>query len=247
MSLTIFPMKKFLATLLLISSASFFNGALAAERLTVIELFTSQGCSSCPPADALLKTMRDRPNMLTLSWPVDYWDRLGWEDTFGKKYHSMRQKAYNKRFQRAGVFTPQMVFDGRLQAVGSKDGEVQKCIIDARAIERPHLTPDIKVNGDTVEFSLEDYADLTMVAVRVVWYLADVDVKIGDGENQGRSLHYTNVVLDTEILEDWDGKAKSFVVDMRKARAMGADHVAVLLQDEYGHGPMVGAAMTTLK
>jgi len=215
-------------------------------RLTVIELFTSQGCSSCPPADAILKTMRDRPAVLTLSWPVDYWDRLGWEDTFADPYNSMRQTAYNKRFGRGGVFTPQMVIDGRVQSVGSMADEVRQAVADARTIERPHLTPKITVDGDKVTFLLPTDADMKMVAVRYVWYMADATVQIGDGENMGRKLHYTNVVLKSEVIEDWDGKAKSYTLDAATARAAGADHVAVLLQDMYGHGPMVGAAYTEL-
>jgi len=215
-------------------------------RLTVIELFTSQGCSSCPPADAILKTMRDRPGVLTLSWPVDYWDRLGWEDTFADPYNSMRQTAYNKRFGRGGVFTPQMVIDGRVQSVGSMADEVRAAVEEARQIERPHVMPAISVDGDKVSFTLPASAAMKMVAVRYVWFMGDATVQIGDGENQGRQLHYTNVVLDSEVIEDWDGKAKSYTLNAAKARAEGADHVAVLLQDMYGHGPIVGASYSAL-
>jgi len=220
--------------------------AADAGRLTVIELFTSQGCSSCPPADSILKTMRDRPGVLTLSWAVDYWDRLGWEDTFASTDSSMRQKAYNKRLGRGGVFTPQMVFDGRLQCVGSMADEVRDGIKAARAIKRSNRVPALTLNGDTVKLSLGNDADAKMLAVRVVWYLADADVEIGDGENQGRKLHYTNVVLDSEVLEDWNGDAKTFSLDAAAARALGADHVAVLLQDYYGHGAIMGAAYLPL-
>jgi len=234
-------------TAIALTTISFVPGQAAdAARLTVIELFTSQGCSSCPPADSILKTMRDRPGVLTLSWPVDYWDRLGWEDTFATAANSMRQKAYNKRFGRGGVFTPQMVFDGRVQCVGSMAEEVRDAVKKARAIERPNLVPALALDGESVQVSLGDHADMKMVAVRVVWYLSDADVEIGDGENQGRHLHYTNVVLDSEVLEDWDGKAKNFVLDAAAARAAGADHVAILLQDYYGHGPVVGAAYLPL-
>jgi len=217
-----------------------------AVRLTVIELFTSQGCSSCPPADAILKTMRDRPGVLTLSWPVDYWDRLGWEDTFADPYNSMRQTAYNKRFGRGGVFTPQMVIDGRVQSVGSMADDVRESVEKARAIDRPHLSPEIQLVGNQVKVSLPNHADMKMVSVRFVWFMADATVKIGDGENQGRTLHYTNVVLDSEVIEDWNGKAKTYALDATEARTSGADHVAILLQDMYGHGPIVGAAFLPL-
>lgn len=237
-----------LVSIALFTFASLSHSAQSNDdvRLTVIELFTSQGCSSCPPADAILKTMRDRPGVLTLSWPVDYWDRLGWEDTFADPYNSMRQTAYNKRFGRGGVFTPQMVIDGRVQTVGSKADEVRAGVEEARAINRPHLTPVIAVEGDKVRVELPDHAEMKMVAVRFVWFMADAAVKIGEGENQGRTLHYTNVVLESEVIEDWNGKAKSYELDASSARAAGADHVAILLQDMYGHGPMVGAAYLRL-
>jgi len=243
-------MKKFLTILALAVSAQLaaFSPINADEdaRLTVIELFTSQGCSSCPPADAILKTMRDRPGLLTLSWPVDYWDRLGWEDTFADPYNSMRQTAYNKRFGRGGVFTPQMVIDGRVQSVGSMADEVRQAVEEARTIKRPHVTPVITVDGDKVSFTLPTSADMKMVAVRYAWYMADASVQIGDGENMGRTLHYTNVVLKSEVIEDWDGKEKSYTLNAAKARKAGADHVAILLQDMYGHGPMVGAGSMPL-
>ncbi len=216
------------------------------DRLTVIELFTSQGCSSCPPADAILKTLRDRPGLLTLSWAVDYWDRLGWEDTFADPYNSMRQTAYNKRFGRGGVFTPQMVFDGRLQSVGSDANDVRASIEKAKATPRPNLNPKLVRGVDTITVSLDERPDMKMVAVRVVWYLGDAMVKIGDGENQGRMLHYTNIVLGSSIIEDWDGKAKSYQLNISDGLALGADHMAILLQDKYGHGPILGAAFTVL-
>jgi hypothetical protein len=234
-------MKKFLKTVLLtLFIVAPAYGEIPA-RLTVVELFTSQGCSSCPPADAILKTMRDRPQVLTLSWPVDYWDRLGWEDTFADPYNSMRQMAYNKRLGRGGVFTPQLIIDGNVQSVGSVAEEVRKSIEESRDIDRPHLSPFMRVKGDQLLVTLENNAAMKMVAVRIVWYLADADVQIGEGENEGRTLHYTNVVLESEVVEDWDGTRKTYSFDLSIGRELGADHAAILLQEKYGHGPIVGA------
>jgi len=240
-------MKQFLKTILL---ALVFASPAYAEipaRLTVVELFTSQGCSSCPPADAILKSMRDRPNVLTLSWPVDYWDRLGWEDTFAKPQNSMRQMAYNKRLGRGGVFTPQMIIDGRVQSVGSLVEEVRATVDEARNIDRPHINPFIRVDGDKLLVTLDAEPTMKMVAVRIAWYTADAEVKIGEGENEGRTLNYTNVVLDSHVIEDWDGTRKTYSFEMETARTLGADHVAILLQDEYGHGPIVGAGFIDLE
>ncbi len=214
------------------------------ERLTVIELFTSQGCSSCPPADAILKTMRDRPGILTLSWAVDYWDRLGWEDTFATPYNSMRQTAYNKRLKRGGVFTPQMIFDGRVQCVGSKTEKVRSGVEKARKIKRPYAEPSLALNGDNITISLPAAADINMVSIRLVWYQGNAIVEIGEGENQGRTLHYTNIVRATELLDEWDGSED--VRTVTHPAPEGADHMAVLLQEDYGHGPIVGAATLSL-
>ncbi len=242
-------MKKLLSILLFVTAAftapaSFAQNSAEDERLTVIELFTSQGCSSCPPADAILKTMRDRPGILTLSWAVDYWDRLGWEDTFATHYNSMRQTAYNKRLKRGGVFTPQMIFDGRVQCVGSKTEKVRNGVEKARQIDRPYAKPTLSGNSDTVTVSLPAAEGIEMVSIRIVWYQANAVVEIGDGENQGRTLHYTNIVRATELLDEWDGNEA--VLTVTRPVPEGADHVAVLLQEDYGHGPIVGAATMAL-
>ncbi len=184
--------------------------------------------------------MRGRPGILTLSWAVDYWDRLGWEDTFADSYNSMRQTAYNKRLGRGGVFTPQLIIDGSVQCIGSKMGKVRKSVAAARSIERAHVQPSLQRKNDKIIISLPKDSDHKMIAVRVVWYQADAKVEIGDGENQGRTLHYTNVVRATELLEEWKGDKVEYTTDLAVGLASGADHVAVLLQEEYGHGSIIG-------
>lgn len=210
-------------------------------RLTVVELFTSQGCSSCPPADSVLKSLRDRPGILPLSWPVDYWDRLGWEDTFAHPHNSMRQAAYNKRLGRGGVFTPQMIFDGRYQCVGSKQKKVRSTVERAREQDRLTVTPQISIEGDSVLVHLPVTNVSETVSVRTVWFLSDAEVEIGDGENRGRTLHYTNVVRASTILEDWNGEARTITLPLSDAKAVGADNFAILLHDGYPYGPIVGA------
>lgn len=218
----------------------------ADNRLTVVELFTSQGCSSCPPADTALRTMRDRPDMLTLSWAVDYWDRLGWEDTFAQPNSSMRQSAYNKRFGRGGVYTPQMVFDGRFQSVGSNQSEVRNAIEAAQSENRLTVSPSLTSDGQTITIDLPQTDVPEDIAVVTVWYLGNATVEIGDGENSGRSLHYTNVVRLSDMLPDWDGTATTYTLNVQTGREAGADHLAVLLQQGYYHGTVVGAARISL-
>jgi hypothetical protein len=216
------------------------------ERLTVVELFTSQGCSSCPPADTILRSLRERPGILTLSWPVDYWDRLGWEDTFANPHNSMRQAAYNKRLGRGGVFTPQMVFDGLIQCVGSKNEQVRKRISAARAIDRIDVHPLISQNSSTLTVTLPETKIDGIITVRAVWYLGNATVAIGNGENRGRTLHYTNVVRESDMLEDWNGKAKTIAINIEDGLKAGADHFALLLQQDYYHGPIIGAGKIAL-
>ncbi|WP_417449425.1 DUF1223 domain-containing protein [Kordiimonas sp.] len=218
------------------------------NRLTVVELFTSQGCSSCPPADAALKSLRNRPGTLTLSWPVDYWDRLGWEDTFAHPHNAIRQAAYNKRLGRGGVFTPQMILDGRVQCVGSKPEKVRASIAKVRSMNHPWVRPSLTSMADnTVRVTLPATDVEGPVSIRVVWYLGDAEVEIGDGENQGRRLYYTNVVRASDVVDmEWQGKAETLTLDLGAGRAAGADHVAILLQQDYVHGPIIGAASLTL-
>lgn len=239
-------MKKFLGIFVVLFYGSFGAQAQDDDRLTVVELFTSQGCSSCPPADAVLRSLRDRPGILTLSWPVDYWDRLGWEDTFAHPHNSMRQAAYNKRFGRGGVFTPQMVFDGRFQSVGSRNDRVRRSIELALHQDRTDIRPDMEINDGKLTFTLPESKLDKTITVRAVWYLSDATVEIGEGENRGRTLHYTNVVRESDMLQDWNGNAVTYTLDVSKGIEAGADNFAVLLQEGYYHGPIVGAATISL-
>jgi hypothetical protein len=221
--------------------------AQESDRLTVIELFTSQGCSSCPPADAALKSMRNRPNILTLSWAVDYWDRLGWEDTYASPSNTKRQVAYNKRFGRGGVYTPQMVFDGAFQAIGSKNSSIRDAIEQSRTADRINVKPTLTPAGDSIQLSLPPTSGLPdMLSVRIVWYLSDAEVEINRGENEGRILHYTNVVRASDMIMDWNGSAKTVSLKIADGLNVGADHVAVLLQEGYLHGKIIGAASIPL-
>lgn len=228
---------------LFMSSMVMAQGAI---RPTVVELFTSQGCSSCPPADAALKALRDRPGILTLSWPVDYWDRLGWEDTFAHPHNAMRQAAYNKRFGRGGVFTPQMVFDGRSQCVGSNLSAVNSAVSNAQAEGRMTISPTLTLDGSAIHLELPETDVPETISLVTAWYLSDATVEIGDGENQGRTLHYTNVVRLADMLPDWDGSATTITIDLAPGIAAGADHLAVLMHEGYYHGPIVGAAVLTV-
>lgn len=184
--------------------------------------------------------------MLTLSWPVDYWDRLGWEDTFAHPHNAMRQAAYNKRFGRGGVFTPQMVFDGRYQSVGSNQSAIRESVSDAKADTRLTVVPTLELNGNRIRLDLPATDVPETVALVTAWYLGDATVEIGEGENQGRTLHYTNVVRLADMLPDWDGSATSIEIDLTPGLEAGADHLAILMHEGYYHGPIIGAASIAL-
>ena len=240
-------MKQILCIAVLSLSSLFITGnVVAGDRLTVVELFTSQGCSSCPPADAAVKAMRDKPGVLTLSWPVDYWDRLGWADTFAHPRNSARQAAYNKRMGRGGVFTPQVIVDGRFQCVGSKKDKIRNSVAKARDIERLHVTPGITRRDGVITVTLPATAVADTVAVRLVWYVGDASVEVGAGENQGRQLHYTNVVRYTDVIADWNGEDWITEINPAVGVQVDADHLAILLHAGYGHGPIIGGVSLPL-
>lgn len=212
--------------------------------LTIVELFTSQGCSSCPPADEVLTSLSSRSDILALSWAVDYWDRLGWKDTFGDPLFSHRQKAYNKRLGRGGVYTPQIVVNGRYQAVGSRRDSVSKAILKAK--DQLKVAPSIRISGAEVQVDLPA-TDLTEeAAIHIIWYLSSADVSVGQGENRGRQLHYTNIVRRSDWMTDWDGQAKKLTIPVESLASSGADSLAILVQSGYGDGPMLGAAAIKL-
>ncbi len=233
---------------LLTASLSQDVSAANNDRLVVTELFTSQGCSSCPPADLLLEELRDRDGSLVLSWAVDYWDRLGWEDTFALPNNTMRQAAYNKRLGMGGVFTPQMVFNGAIVKVGSRRGEVEAAFDAILASDSPWYALSISRTDDDLVITLPPalIADGESLTVRLVYYTADAVVNVVDGENSGRKLHYSNIVRFTDIVADWTGKSQELTIDPAKGLDSGADHVMVLLQDSYLHGEIMGAAVLPL-
>ena len=211
--------------------------------MTVLELFTSQGCVGCVSADAALKAHRDKPGMLVLSWPVDYLDRFGWADTFADPANTWRQKAYNKRLGKGGmVYTPEMIIDGRLECVGNNKEMIRGEIEAARALEHLRITPVI--NGTSGSFTVNLPATKldTPIVVRAVWYLSDSTIEVTGGENEGKWLHLTNIVRHSTIIGEWDGSAQTYDITAGDSVLPMVDGVAVLLHEGYGHGELVGAA-----
>ncbi|KUO56141.1 MAG: hypothetical protein APF80_03220 [Alphaproteobacteria bacterium BRH_c36] len=210
----------------------------------VIELFTSQGCSSCPPADALLKSYVERPDVLALSMPVDYWDYLGWKDTFASPLFSRRQREYARTRGDGSVYTPQVVVNGRTHEIGSKQKLIDKAII---AMDRlAPISIPVKVDADekTLLINIGARPNGASGGRCTVWLAAvrkSGQVNVRRGENGGRELTYYNVVRDLSAVGIWTGAAETFRLDRASLKHPDTDAVAVLIQEGAG-GPIVGAA-----
>lgn len=203
-----------------------------AETRHVVELFTSQGCSSCPPADALLQKIAARPDVLALAFHVDYWDRLGWKDTLGAPAFTARQRSYAAHRGDNQVYTPQAVVNGEGHAVGSDGGSIEQMMGSSLAVDVAIKNGGVSV-GDGAGPATLWRVDFTRRAM----------VPIARGENRGRTVTYVNAVRGLTKLGDWSGKAGNFDLG-RCGSAAGADDCAVILQSgSSGHpGTIIGAA-----
>jgi len=215
--------------------------AAAKERPVVVELFTSQACPNCPPAHDLLLDLAEREDILALSWPVDYWDFMGWEDTLAKPAHTERQRAYNRALGEPGVYTPEIVVDGRRDVVGSRRGEVVQAIRDSKTSGPPAYRLELMEEGAYCLVDLFDSEIEGPVTVRAVWYAERANVDIQGGSNQGESLPYVNVVKASREIGRWDGGRRTLKIPLEEGKEYGADYLAVLLEREAG-GPILGAA-----
>ena len=179
--------------------------ARAAQHPVVLELFTSQGCSSCPPADALLGQLAQRPTVIALAWHVDYWDHLGWRDRFASRTATARQRAYARQLG-SGVFTPALVVDGTNVVIGSERASVEA------AIEAAHPLPvalTLSRAADTVAVEVVAAAG-PVRALRII-YDPEHATDVAAGENDGERLREYRVVREVETLADWDGAARRFI------------------------------------
>lgn len=204
--------------------------AAAATPSTVVELFTSQGCSSCPPANANLISLSARPDLLVLSFAVTYWDRLGWKDTFGQEVFTDRQRIYEPALGERGPFTPQMVVNGTASTVGNRLGDVEQLIARTGAVSGP----DIALEGGTVSVGAGQAPGASADVWLVQYDPATVEVPVGRGENSGRTLAHTHVVHALRRLGSWTGSPVAFAV----SAAPNGLRNAVLVQGASG-GPIV--------
>jgi hypothetical protein len=215
------------------------TGHAVAENVpVVVELFTSQGCSSCPPADEMMTMLTAREDIIALSLHVDYWDYIGWKDEFADPAHAERQRAYAAVAGRRSVYTPEMIVNGQSDIVGAKAMELAMAIEKHKEGARWVLVDLKSREGDVVQVDVTALRDdLRPMDVVMLRYQPTRIARITRGENAGRTLEYLNVAEDWQLLARWDGRAPLSV----EANAPGAHPVVVLVQ-EIDHGPIRGAA-----
>lgn len=208
----------------------------------VVELFTSQGCSSCPPADRYLGQLAKRDDVIALSWHVDYWDYIGWKDKFASKETTARQRAYGRALGQRFIYTPEIVVDGR--AHSSSPTRVSQYLEGARK------TPKLKVTlGKTAagahQVSLPGTDFKGKASVLLVFFDNKHVTKITRGENGGRELAYYNVVRDFRVIGTYDGTAATYPIEVAAAEAAGRGGCAIIVQEGRA-GPVIGAAKMSL-
>ena len=211
----------------------------------VVELFTSQGCSSCPPADVLLGKLAKRNDIIALTLPVDYWDYLGWKDTLASPAYSARQRSYAKARGDGQVYTPQMVINGTYHVVGSQSSSVERAISKSKKILKDARIPiSIKTEGDTVVINVGASPGGKKVKSATIW-LALVKkssaVDISRGENRGKKLVYHQVVRNLTPVGRWTGKAVTIRLPKNHLASKETDGCTVLLQQDTA-GPVIAAA-----
>lgn len=222
-----------------------------AEPKTVIELFTSQGCSSCPEADKLLGELAKDPKVIAVSMPIDYWDYLGWKDTLADPRFTARQKAYSKLRGDRQIYTPQVVVNGRLHALGNDRDQVQRAIGNPANAEQMNVPVTVSVAKSEITVSLPatHQATNTQYEVWICSVSKSVPVTIGRGENKGKEVVYHNVVRNWLKVGDWNGRAANWSVPLENLNGTGVDGAVVYVQEGSREKPgaMVGANYASLK
>ena len=224
----------------------------SADPRGVVELFTSQGCSSCPPADRIIGELAKDPSIVALSMPIDYWDYLGWKDTLADSRFSARQKAYSHMRGDREVYTPQAIINGSAHVVGSDRAGIENAIAMTGKRDGVMSVPvSMTVTGRQINVSVAGSKSPAAIHGEV-WICSvakAISIAIGRGENRGREVTYHNVVRNLLKVGDWNGTPGSWSVPLENIVTRdGVDAAAVYVQDgsQDKPGPMLGAAYTSL-
>ncbi|MBS0580685.1 MAG: DUF1223 domain-containing protein [Proteobacteria bacterium] len=210
------------------------------SRPAVVELYTSQGCSSCPPADLLLGVLSQRPNVLALAFHVDYWNDLGWTDPYSLRDAVIRQSAYSKARGQSSVYTPQVVVDGHDEYLGSDRSNIEHAVAELRT----GVPVTLQVSNRNLVIALGGAQCLAPSDVLAITYLRKATSKIGRGENSGRTLEEFNIVRSIRTIGQWTGTAATFEVPLSTLPRDATDF-AVLVQLP-GQAQIIGAATLPL-
>ena len=212
------------------------------QRPFVVELFTSQGCSDCPAADRLVSELAKRKDVIALSLPITYWDMLGWKDTYATDANTQRQKSYAREMNRSGIYTPQMIIDGRRDVVGNQRDRVLAAIAP-RGDEEPAIPIFIGTASGRIEIAIpaSKSKSKTLATIWVMRTLAQGSVNVEQGENRNHMLSYTNVVRDLKRAGEWNGEAMKIDLPLNLAKTKH-DGVVVILQAR-DYGPVLGTAV----
>ncbi len=247
------------------SSFSRWSGAIAgacaiiaiirpahADPRAVVELFTSQGCSSCPPADKILGDLANDPSIIAMSMPIDYWDYLGWKDTLADSRFTARQRAYSSVRGDREVYTPQVIVNGSTHVVGSDRTGIEHAIATTEKTDGVMSVPvTMSQAGKQINVSVAAATQGSAATHGEVWICAiakAVSISIGRGENRGKEITYHNVVHNLLKVGDWNGSPGSWTVPLENIAREGVDGAVVYVQDGSRDkpGPMLGAAYTSL-
>jgi hypothetical protein len=242
----------FICALAALEAASFVGAGLAqsprmqaTQGATVLELFTSQGCSSCPPADLLLGQLGKRPGVLVLSYSIDYWDYLGWHDTLATAANSDRQREYARERGDGRVYTPQMVVDGISHVNGADAAAIDHAIDAAEArLAEAKVPVSMRAEGDTLVIDIGAAPAQSERRAATVWLAIAKEVEkvaITHGENRGREISYHHPVRELTPIGMWKGEAMTLRLPLKEFKTMGGDCMMALLQVESA-GPILGAA-----
>ena len=217
----------------------------AKPNKAVVELFTSQGCSSCPPADALLGRLADDPSLVALSFSIDYWDYLGWRDTLGSPANSERQRGYARARGDGRVYTPQIVVDGITHANGADETAVREAVAHAeKRLAKDKVPIKMRAEGDTLIVDVDAAPEGSDRRSATVWLAIAKEVEkvaIKRGENRGKEIAYHHPVRELTPIGMWEGEALTLRLPLKDLKTMGGDCLFVLLQEE-STGPILGGA-----
>jgi len=237
----------FLTTIWLAFGSAAANAAEITKPKGVVELFTSQGCSSCPPADEFLAKLADEREVLALSWHVDYWDYLGWKDIFASPANTQRQRRYAASMKERQIYTPQAVINGQAHVVGSR-GNAIRSLITSQEASGAGLTVPINASlaGDSLTVNIPASSTPKRATLWLVYFNNASEVAIGKGENRGRKITYRNVVGDIQMLGMIKSAGLNLELPVSELKRQGFDSYALLLQTADGEGnpgPIIGAAI----